>query len=196
MIVVKRGETQTIRLEPTQEEERIEILERASAALVIGDSPKITIEAILSGREASLEIIGRFRGNGDARQEVRLRVIERAPRVKCRVNFRAALADSSSSFFDGLIRVEEGAEEAEGFLSYKALLLSPGAKAKPIPRLEVLTKKVASLGHAASVGKIDEEQLFYLQSRGLSRQEAERLIVEGFLNAFYGLDRVSGGGVF
>lgn len=180
-MIVHRGQTRVLRIDPVQEEERIEIFEGAGATLLIEGSRKLAIEVVLSGREASLEVIGRFRGRGDAKQEITLRVIEQAPRTKCRVDFRVALADSSSSFFDGLIRVEEGAEEAEGFLSYKALLLSPGARAKPIPRLEVLTKSVASLGHAASVGKIDECQLFYLQSRGLARAEAERLIVEGFL---------------
>ena len=80
-----------------------------------------------------------------------------------------------------MIRVEEAAKDSRGYLSYHALLLSPDARAKPIPRLEVLTKEVASLGHAASVGKIDAEQLFYLQSRGLSRDEAKKVIVGGFL---------------
>lgn len=159
----------------------MEIQERGSATLCIEGAGKARLEVALAGREASLRVIGRFEGRGDERQEVEIRIVQSAPKTTARVDFRAALHDASFSSFDGLIRVEEGAAESSGFLAYKALLLSPSAKAKPIPRLEVLTKDVASLGHAASVGKIEPEQLFYLQSRGLSREQAEHLIVEGFL---------------
>lgn len=180
--MIHAGEERVIRLDPRCEAEGMEIYEQGSALVFIEGAGKLKLEVILSGREASLQIIGRFEGRGDERQEVELRVVQQAPRTTCRVDFRAALRDASFSSFDGLIRVEEHAKDAKGFLSYKALLLSAGAHAKPIPRLEVLTKEVASLGHAASVGKIDEEQLFYLQSRGISRANAEKLIVEGFLS--------------
>ena len=180
MIIVTE-QNRTIRIDPAAVQERIEILEQGSARVFVEGSGKLTLEIALAGSGASLEIIGRFAGKGEERQEIILRIVQQAPRTSARVDFRAALRDASSSFFDGLIRVEEGAKDAKGFLSYKALLLSSGARAKPIPRLEVLTKEVASLGHAASVGKIDEEQMFYLQSRGLPREAAERLIIDGFL---------------
>ncbi|MEK7541632.1 MAG: SufD family Fe-S cluster assembly protein [Patescibacteria group bacterium] len=181
MLTIAKAEERTIHLHATAGEEYIEILEQGSARVFVEGSGKLTLEIALAGSDASLEIIGRFEGRGEERQEVILRIIQQAPRTSAKVDFRAALRDASSSFFDGLIRVEEGAKDAKGFLSYRALLLSPGARAKPIPRLEVLTKEVASLGHAASVGKIDEEQMFYLQTRGLRREAAERLITDGFL---------------
>ena len=180
MIVVSEKE-QVITIDPAAEEEKIEIGERGSATVYVGANRKLRLDVILAGERASVSVIGGFRGKATDAQEIAVRVLMQAPKTACDVRFRAALADSSASFFDGLIRVEEGAKDARGFLSYKALLLSPGARAKPIPRLEVLTKEVASLGHAASVGKIDEEQLFYLQSRGLSRTEAENIVVRGFL---------------
>lgn len=181
MIVVQAEEEKEIRIDSDTGQEEIEIKEQGSATVFIADNKKLTLSVALSGRGASLYIVGRLSGQGEAKQEITLRVVLSAPETRCRVDMRAALANTSSSFFDGLIRVEENAKNAEGFLSYKALLLSPGARAKPIPRLEVLTREVASLGHAASVGKIDEDQLFYLQSRGLDRAQAEKLIVEGFL---------------
>ena len=181
MIILGKGEEKSIRLGADVTEERIEVREQGSAVLHIVGAMVLQLEVVLSGADASLEVIGRFEGKGEERQEIILRVIQQAPRTSARVDFRVALRDGSSSFFDGLIRVEEGAKDAKGFLSYRALLLSPGARAKPIPRLEVLTKEVASLGHAASVGKIDVEQMFYLQSRGLPREAAERLIIDGFL---------------
>lgn len=180
-MIIRRGEEKEIRIDPHAEREEIEIKEQGSATIFIGDNPKLVLGVLLSGRGAALHIVGRFAGAGDARQEITLKAVLQAPETRCRIDMRTALADTSASFFDGLIRMEEGAKDAEGHLAYKALLLSPGARAKPIPRLEILTKEVASAGHAASVGKIDEEQLFYLQSRGLTRREAERLIIEGFL---------------
>lgn len=182
-MIITAGIERHISIVPDTKEEKIEVQERGSATVFIEGARALTLDIVLAGREASLMVIGRFEGLNDERQEVVLRIVQQAPRTSARVDFRAALRDASYSSFDGLIRVEEGAAEATGFLSYKALLLSPSAKAKPIPRLEVLTKDVTSLGHAASVGKIDQEQLFYLRSRGLPKEEAERLIVEGFLVA-------------
>ena len=183
MILIGKGENREIHIDPLAERADLEIHGQASATLYVGANKKLRLEVALAGERAAVKIIGRFLGTEDDAQDVAMRVIMAAPKTECDISFRAALCDTSSSFFDGLIRVEEGAKDAKGFLSYKALLLDSGARAKPIPRLEVLTKEVASLGHAASVGKIDEDQLFYLQSRGLSHTEAENLIVEGFLNA-------------
>ncbi len=181
IMIIRQGEEKEIHIGLQVSQEEIEIQEQGSARIFIADNPRLALSVLLAGRGASVALIGRFLGRHDSRQEIMLRAVMTAPDTRCRVDMRAALADTSASFFDGLIRVEEQAKNATGFLSYKALLLSSGARAKPIPRLEVLTKEVASLGHAASVGKIDEEQLFYLQSRGISRAEAERLIVKGFL---------------
>jgi len=180
-MIIHWGEEKNISIDPVAETEQIEINERGSAIIFIGESKKLRLEVTLAGERAFVRVIGRFLGQDTNVQDVVVCVVMRAPETRCRIDMRAALADTSASFFDGLIRMEEGAKGAEGHLSYKALLTSPGARAKPIPRLEILTKEVASAGHAASVGKIDEEQLFYLQSRGLSRKAAENLIVEGFL---------------
>ena len=180
-MLIHAGEEKIIRIDPATEREEIEIREQGSATIYIGANKKLHLAIMLAGEGASVAVTGRFLGKDNDVQDITMRVVMRSPNTRCDIHFRAALADFSSSFFDGLIRVEEEAKNAQGFLSYRGLLLSPNARAKPIPRLEVLTKEVASLGHAASVGKIDADQLFYLQSRGLSRKEAEKIIVEGFL---------------
>ena len=161
-------------------EEKIEI-RGGEVQIFIGKNPKLNLEVILSGQGASLNLQGVFFGKNKAAQDLKLLVIQRAPQTTARVNFRAALNDSSFSIFDCLIRMEKEAVDSIGMLSYKALLLSSGARSRPTPKLEVLTKKVAAASHAASVGKIEENQLFYLQSRGISLTEAKKLIVEGFL---------------
>ncbi|MEK7099333.1 MAG: SufD family Fe-S cluster assembly protein, partial [Patescibacteria group bacterium] len=151
MLIVSKGEEKILRLTGETEEENIQIQEQGSARVFIEGPQSRTLDIVLTGADASLEVIGRFRGIGEERQEIILHIVQQTPRTSARVDFRAALSGASFSSFDGLIRVEQGAAEARGFLAYKALLLSPSAKAKPIPRLEVLTKDVASLGHAASV---------------------------------------------
>ena len=181
MIVIHPEETREIRIIFETLTEQIEVQRGGHLTVFIGQNPKLELEAILSGEGGSLNIVGVFRGAGSDTQDVALRVFQRAARTNCKVEFRAALAGSSFSKFDGLVRMEETAMGSTGALSYKALLLSEQARAKPIPRLEVLTKEVASASHSASVGSLDPQQLFYLQSRGLSREEAERLMVEGFL---------------
>ncbi len=181
-MIISAGENKIITIPRDCTEEKIEI-QGGEVSVFIGENPKLNLEVILSGEGASLNLRGIFLGRDSGMQDIKLSVIQRAPHTICRVNFRVALADSSSSFFDGLVRMEKGAVGAVGFLSYKAILLSDKARSRPIPRLEVLTKKVASASHEASVGKIDERQLFYLQSRGLSLDEARRLIVNGFLQS-------------
>lgn len=179
-MIVSATENKIIKISPECREKKIEI-RGGETQIFIGENPKFDLEVILSGEGASLNLQGVFWGRDSAEQDIKLSVIQCAPKTICRVNFRAALNDSSSSFFDGLVRMEKEAVGSVGHLSYKALLLSDKARSRPIPRLEVLTKKVASAGHEASVGKIDERQLFYLQSRGLSSEDAKKLIVEGFL---------------
>lgn len=179
-MIIFAGENKIIKIPQDCAEKKIEI-RSGEASVFIGQNPKLNLEVILSGKGASLDLQGSFWGLGSAAQDIKLILIQRAPQTVCRVNFRAALSDSSSSFFDGLVRMEKEAVGSVGQLSYKALLLSDKARSRPIPRLEVLTKKVASASHEASVGKIDERQLFYLQSRGLSLKDAKKLIVEGFL---------------
>lgn len=182
MRTVAAYEQRVIEIPVSATEERIILDKGAVVRVIIGSNPSFSLEAELVGEGASLSVVGVFQGADNDAQYIRVRAIARAPRTSCTMRFRAALSGAASSVFDGLVRMEEGAHGARGFLSYRALLLSPHARAKPTPRLEVLTRLVASAGHEGSVGKIPEDQLFYLQSRGLSRSDAEHLIVSGFLN--------------
>ena len=86
-----------------------------------------------------------------------------------------------------MIRVEEGAQKTNAYQENRNLLLSSEASANSIPGLEILANDVRCT-HGATLGRVDREQLFYLMARGLSRSEAERLIVRGFFQDV--LDRV------
>jgi len=79
-----------------------------------------------------------------------------------------------------MIRIKEQASKSKSFLSGRSILLDKGAKSDSIPGLEIFTNDIKET-HSASIAQIDEEQVFYLQTRCLSREAAERIIVEGFL---------------
>ena len=94
---------------------------------------------------------------------------------------KAVVEDGGKLKLKGKILIEKDAVGAEAFLRFKVLLLGKNASAEVDPELEILCNQVKA-SHSASVGRIDEEQLFYLTSRGLSKKEAVKLIVKAFLS--------------
>lgn len=95
--------------------------------------------------------------------------------------FKGALLDTSRSVWQGMIYVAPGAQKTDGYQANRNLVLSRKARADSIPGLEILADDVRCT-HGATVGKIDQDQVFYLMARGIERVEAERLIVEGFFD--------------
>lgn len=104
-----------------------------------------------------------------------------APHTTSDLLFKGALKDKSRSVWQGMIYVAPGAQKTDGYQANRNLVLSPTARADSIPGLEILADDVRCT-HGATVGKIDSEQVFYLRSRGLTKEDAERLIVEGFFD--------------
>ena len=119
-------------------------------------------------------------GSGSQSFDLQSNANHEAPSTEARIIEKSILRDSSRSLFKGMIRIMEGASKSNSYLSGRSILLDAGAKSDAIPGLEILTNDVKAT-HSASVAQIDDEQIFYLQSRCLSRKEAERTIVEGFL---------------
>lgn len=104
-----------------------------------------------------------------------------APNAVSDLLFKGALVEESRSVWQGMIYVAPGANKTDGYQANRNLLLSKSARADSIPGLEILADDVRCT-HGATVGKIDEEQIFYLMARGIPRVDAERLIVEGFFD--------------
>ncbi|MFV1859913.1 MAG: Fe-S cluster assembly protein SufD [Anaerolineales bacterium] len=102
-----------------------------------------------------------------------------APNTTSDLLFKGALVDRSRSVWQGMIYVAPGAQRADGFQANRNLILSKRARADSIPGLEILTDDVRCT-HGATVSQLEEEPIFYLMSRGISRKQAERLVVEGF----------------
>jgi Fe-S cluster assembly protein SufD len=104
-----------------------------------------------------------------------------APNTTSDLLFKGALKGSSRSVWQGMIYVAPGAQKTNGYQANRNLILSRNARADSIPGLEILANDVRCT-HGATVGKIDADQVFYLRSRGIPYEEAERLIVEGFFD--------------
>lgn len=119
-------------------------------------------------------------GNKNQSFDITSNVIHVAQSTTGRVLEKSVLKDTSKSLFKGMIRIEKEAHHAESYLSGHSILLDKGAKSDSIPSLEIFTNDVKAT-HSASVAQIDDEHLFYLGTRGLNKSDAQKIIVEGFL---------------
>lgn len=95
--------------------------------------------------------------------------------------FKGVLRDRARQVFSGMIKVEPGAQKTNAYQANRNLLLSDKARVDSMPKLEIGANDVRCT-HGATMGQVEPEYLFYLRSRGLGREEAERVIVEGFLD--------------
>ena len=138
------------------------------------------IEYHLNGTGASVNDSEIIFGNNDQSFDIQTNVTHQSPSTEGRVNEKSILKNRSKSLFKGMIRINENASKSQSFLSGRSILLDKGTKSDSIPGLEIFTNDVKAT-HSASVAQIDDEQIFYLNTRCLSRSEAERVIVEGFL---------------
>lgn len=127
-----------------------------------------------------LEVVGRFSLSGVETGRWNIEIIHAAPNTSSKTNIKGVVDGSARAFVNGIIRVLPAAVGTEAFLEERILLVSENAKAEATPNLEIETDEV-HCSHAATVGKIDEEEIFYLQSRGINSEQAKNMIAEGFL---------------
>ena len=138
------------------------------------------IEYFLNGTGASSNDSEVIFGNNEQSFDIQTNVTHDSPSTEGRVVEKSILRNASKSLFKGMIRINENASKSNSFLSGRSILLDKDAKSDAIPGLEIFTNDVKAT-HSASVAQLDEEQIFYLKTRCLSHEEAERTIVEGFL---------------
>lgn len=100
---------------------------------------------------------------------------------KKEILIKVVVEDGGELQAKGRLKIGKKVKDIDVFLRYKVLLLGGNAKATVEPELEIESNEIKA-GHAASIGRVDEEQLFYLMSRGINQKEAVKLIVEAFLN--------------
>jgi len=144
-----------------------------------GDLGRLDLAVSLEGDGASSEVVGLYFGEGSQRLDYRMVINHIGRSTSSDVFLKGALEDDSQSVFTGLLRIEKDAEKTSTFETNRNLVLSENGKAHSVPNLEILCNDVVC-GHASSVGPLEEEHLYYLQSRGLSKERAERLLIRGF----------------
>ncbi|HET9980515.1 MAG TPA: Fe-S cluster assembly protein SufD [Ktedonobacterales bacterium] len=140
------------------------------------------VETILMGDGASAKLHGLYIADGKQHLDRYTLQDHRAASGTSDLLFKGVITDDARSVFSGLIRVTPEGKGTAAYQQNRNLLLSRTARADSIPNLEIGANDIIGCSHGATVGKVDEEQLFYLMCRGLSRLEATRLIVEGFVD--------------
>jgi Fe-S cluster assembly protein SufD len=145
-------------------------------------------ESVLAEPGASSEMLGVYFADGEQHFDHRTLQDHVAPHCSSDLLYKGALRDASSGVYSGWVVVREGAQKTDAMQTNRNIVLSEQAKARSIPNLEIDANDVRC-GHAASVGPVEEETLFYLMSRGIPRSEAERLVVSGFFQEV--LDRIT-----
>jgi Fe-S cluster assembly protein SufD len=146
---------------------------------------KLRMETDINGSGASARVTGAYAGHGRQHIDYDTTQEHMAPHTTSDLAFRGVLRDRATAVWSGMIKVDPGAQRTDAFQESRNLLMTDGAHADAIPGLEIEANDVRCT-HAATVARLDEAQLFYLQSRGLTRAEAERLLVGGFLEVIAG----------
>ena len=146
-----------------------------------GDYARMRAEVRLEGQGASAQQVALYFADENQMHDFRTLQDHAAPRTHSNLLFKGAVKDTAKSVYTGLIRIRENATKSEAFQTNRNLTLSNGAWAESVPNLEIETNDV-KCSHASTVGPIDEEQRFYLESRGIQPEIAERLVVLGFFD--------------
>ncbi len=148
-----------------------------------GDVVRIlpTVEFVAPG--SSAELLGVYFATTGQFFEHRMHVDHAVPNAKSRVNFKGALAGKDAhTVWIGDVLIRAIAEGTDTYELNRNLLLTDGARADSVPNLEIETGEIVGAGHASTTGRFDDEQLFYLMSRGITLENARRLVVRGFFS--------------
>ncbi|MBA2325086.1 MAG: Fe-S cluster assembly protein SufD [Actinobacteria bacterium] len=154
---------------------------RSSAVALGGDYARLRSESLLTGAGAESDLLAVYFGDGAQMLDFRTLQDHDAPRTRSDLLFKGAVEDEARSVYSGLIRLRPSAQKANASQTNRNLVLTEGAGAESIPNLEIEANDVRC-SHASTVGPIDDDQLYYLETRGIRPEEAERLIVLGFFD--------------
>jgi len=157
-----------------------------------GDYARVRTEARLVGSGGSTRQVALYFAGGHQMHDFRTIQDHAAPHTTSDLLFKGAVQDISKSVYTGLIRIRENAKGSNAFQTNRNLTLSEGAWAESVPNLDIETNDV-KCSHASTVGPIDEDQRFYLESRGVRPEVAERLVVLGFFDEV--LEQLPAGGL-
>jgi len=148
-----------------------------------GDLVRHDTTAEYAGPGGSVEMLGLYFADEGQHIEHRLFVDHNAPNTRSNVVYKGALqGEGAHTVWIGNVLIRKEAEGTETYEENRNLVLTDGCQADSVPNLEIETGEIEGAGHASATGRFDDEQLFYLRSRGIAEDEARRLVVHGFFN--------------
>lgn len=148
-----------------------------------GKEKEINYKISLAGINSSLTLLMLLLGKNEDNVKIQINVDHQNKETKSRVIMKGIIGDKASVDFEGKVKIEPNSKGSNAWLSANLLLLSDNAKGRAVPALEILENDIKA-GHATTVGKVNDTELFYLMSRGLSKTKARDLIIQGFLSGF------------
>ncbi|WP_350276593.1 Fe-S cluster assembly protein SufD [Kribbella sp. HUAS MG21] len=152
-----------------------------------GKIVRVNTNVRYAGPGGDAELVGVYFAESGQHHEHRLFVDHEATHCKSNVLYKGALAgDDARSVWIGDVLIRAAAEGTDTFELNRNLVLTDGARADSVPNLEIETGEIEGAGHASATGRFDDEQLFYLQARGIPEDAARRLVVAGFFNDIIG----------
>lgn len=148
-----------------------------------GDLVRISPTTTFTERGGDVELLGLYFADAGQHLEHRTFVDHAVPNCRSRVTYKGALqGDGAHTVWIGDVLIRAAAEGTDTFELNRNLVLTDGARADSVPNLEIETGEIAGAGHASATGRFDDEQLFYLQARGIPEEQARRLVVRGFFH--------------
>lgn len=157
--------------------EEIFLKEGEERTVVVLGGGKLKVRLV--GEGAKAKVLGVIIARGGGMSELAVEIVHEAPKTKAEILLRGVVFDGARADIRGWVRINKGATLAEDSLREDLLLVGEQAKGEAYPYLEIEENDVAAK-HAATVGQIDKEQLFYLMSRGVDEAAAKELLVQGF----------------
>ena len=154
---------------------------RGTVVTLGGKMVRLNTSVAFAGEGGRVDLFGLYFADAGQHQEHQLFVDHAVPRCTSRVTYKGALAGASAhTVWIGDVLIRAAAEGTDTYELNRNLVLTDGARADSVPNLEIETGEIAGAGHASATGRFDEEQMFYLRSRGISEDQARKLVVRGF----------------
>ena len=154
---------------------------RGTVVTLGGKVVRLNTSVAFAGEGGAVDLFGLYFADSGQHQEHQLFVDHAVPRCTSRVTYKGALAGATArTVWIGDVLIRAAAEGTDTYELNRNLVLTDGARADSVPNLEIETGQIEGAGHASATGRFDDEQMFYLRSRGISEEQARKLVVRGF----------------
>jgi len=150
--------------------------------LWLGEESHLSYNIRLAGNGAKITLLALLLGKKEDKLNLKIKIYHQKPGTNSKIIIKGALKNSADIKLNGLVKIEPGAKDTNTLLASHILLLSNKAKIQIIPSLEISEKDIKA-GHAATIDRINDMELFYIMSRGISEKTAKSLIIQGFLSS-------------